>query len=33
MKNIHFEAIFCNAEVVKKGKRIIIIVDIRITVE
>ncbi len=31
MKNIHLDAIFCNAEVLKNGKRIIIVIDIGIT--
>ena len=33
MKNIHLDAIFCNAEVLKNGKRIIIVIDIGITEE
>jgi len=33
MKNIHFDAIFCNIEVLRNGKRTIIITDIGITEE
>jgi hypothetical protein len=33
MQNIHFDAILCNVEVLRNGKRTIIIIDIGITEE